>query len=330
MNKLAAYQNSLWLADPDLFPRYIALATARPCPPRSEVLAHHRDQMRLAAELPELAIPSSGASDPAELAEKGAKSIRAVKGKVGVIPVHGPLEQRTTTELLKAGGTGMDFVAAGLDSLLANDKIGAIVLHIDSPGGSSWGTQELADKIHGNRGQKPIYAMADTLMASAAYWIGSAADMVIATPAASSATVGSIGVLWMHVDESKALEAAGVKVTVVHAAKYKAEKSPFAPLSDEARATVQANVDSIYEAFVGGVKRNRNTTTEDVKKNYGEGRVLSPTQALKVGMIDRIMTFADLIGKLTGGSPGTGGGAEASAAMQARLRLSRGLRERTE
>ena len=81
---------------------------------------------------------------------------------------------------------------AAFDRAAADSSIGAIVLNIDSPGGSVYGVEELADKIYKARGTKPVYAVANSLAASAAYWIGSAASQLYVTP---SGEVGSIGVL---------------------------------------------------------------------------------------------------------------------------------------
>ena len=254
------------------------------------------------------------ANSPEAIAEANAiraeapRAIRAVKGKIGVIPIYGPVDQRMSGELEKAGGTPLDFVSAALDNLLGNQSVGAIVLRFDSPGGNVNGVQELADKIYEGRSVKPIYAIADSLAASAAAWLASAATMFVSTPAGGAATVGSIGVYVMHVDQSAAMEKEGVKVTMVSAGKYKTEFSPYGPLSAEAKAEAQARVDTIYDQFAAALRRNRDTTIDNVRQNYGQGRVLTAQQALSVGLIDRIMSYQELIDKLTGGGAQAMGG----------------------
>jgi signal peptide peptidase SppA len=230
------------------------------------------------------------------------RAIRAVKGKVGVIPIYGPVDQRMTSELEKAGGTPLDFVSAALDSLLANTSVGAIVLRFDSPGGSVQGVQELGDRIYAARAEKPIFAIADSLAASAALWLASAASMFISTPGANSVTVGSHGVYTMHVDKSKALENEGVKITMVSAGKFKGEGAPHQPLSAETVAYLQERVDSIMAQFTASLAKFRDKAPGYVRDNFGQGRMLTAQQALDVGVIDRVLTFTELIAKLTGGA----------------------------
>ena len=87
-------------------------------------------------------------------------------------------------------------------------SISAIVLDVDSPGGSVFGVEELATEIRAARGTKPVVAVANSMAASAAYWIASQADELVITP---GGMVGSIGVLTAHEDISKAQEMAGIK-----------------------------------------------------------------------------------------------------------------------
>jgi signal peptide peptidase SppA len=240
------------------------------------------------------------------------RAIRAVgQGKkIGVIPVWGPVDQRMTAELDKAGGTPLDFVSRSFDAMMANAAVGAIVMHIDSPGGSVYGTQELADKIYNARGEKPVYAIADSMAASAAYWIATSASMLICTPGGD---VGSVGVYCLHVDESKALEMEGLSVTFVSAGKHKVELASTSPLSVEAKAHLQESVDATYDKFVGAVARNRGVSVATVRDNYGQGRVIRADKALAAGMIDRILTFEELLSKLVGQQQSSDSKAKASA-----------------
>jgi len=299
MHPLTAYHQSIWLAEPIALQRVAAkVLSFKTCfTPRevAEARQAERERMQLAIES---ATPSRGIDDPAEVHAESSKAIRAVKGKIGLIPIHGPVEQHLSSELMKAGGTALDWVSQGLDKMLANEQIGAIVLHMDCPGGVVYGVQELSDKIFAGRDRKPIYSMVDSMACSAGYWIATAATMTICTPGGD---VGSVGVYIMHVDHSMALEAEGVKVTMVHAGKHKVEMAPYAPLTEEAKGELQSRVDTIEEKFHAALRHNRATTLEDVRSNYGQGRVVAADKALKLGMIDRIMTFDALMSKLTGG-----------------------------
>lgn len=336
MNPLRAYQHSVWLSEPTAFQRLAARVLAyKTCFTMREIVEARAERLAsIRADL-EGAIVGNGIDSEivrqecshlscmrcgstvsyidraqvqcdsgcgiefeSDMKAEAPKTIRAVKGKVGIIPIHGPVDQRLSSELMKAGGTPLDYVSQAIDRMASNDQVGAIVLHMDCPGGTVYGVQELSDKIYAARGSKPIYAMVDSMACSAGYWIASAATMMICTPGGD---VGSVGVYIMHVDESAAMEAEGIKVTMVHAGKHKVEMAPFAPLSEEAKAELQGRVDAIETKFHAALKRNRNTSTEDVRANYGQGRVIAAEPALRAGMIDRIMTFDALMQKLTGG-----------------------------
>lgn len=291
---LALIHGTSWLAEPG----YIRLAMVRlrtftACATPRELAEYSREKKEEFRDPVRHA--SLGTEHPAEKAE--VKAIRAVKGKVGVINIMGPIQQRATSELRKLGGTATEWIGLSLDALLADSSVGAIVLHIDSPGGSSYGVEELSDKIYKAREQKTIYAHADSMACSAAYWIASAASMVLCTPGGD---VGSVGVYCVHVDESKKFETQGIKVTWVHAGKYKVEANNTEPLADEARAMIQEGVNETYDKFVSALKRNRSTSRAHIEEHYGQGRVLSADKALKAGLIDRIMTYEQLLDRLTG------------------------------
>jgi len=250
----------------------------------------------LASDEPDEQIRARFNSAPRPAAQNGAG--------VGVVQIVGPISQRTTLlEALFGFGTSTNSVAAQVKALVSDPGVKAIVLDIDSPGGSVFGVQELAQIILDARDVKPVIAMANSLMASAAYWIGSAASEVVASP---SAMVGSVGVVVVHMDESKMLEMIGVKPTFITAGKYKAEGDPAQPLSDAARERLQAMVDQYYAAFVGGVARGRGVPVAHVRTDYGQGRLLTAKEALSVGMVDRIATLDETLGRVLSGKRGMG------------------------
>jgi capsid assembly protease len=246
-----------------------------------------------------------------------ARAVRAVKGKVGVIPVHGPVEQRTSCGGLMLGGCSTEEIGAALDALLAARDVDGIILHVDSPGGGVGGVEEVADKLREARGKKPLYAIADSMAASAALWIGSSAETFVATP---SGEVGALGVFVLHVDQSRANAKQGLDVSIIRAGKYKAEGNPFEPLSDDARAALQASVDYTYGKFTRAMAANRGVSVAHVRSKFGQGRVMNADDALAAQLIDRIMTFSQLLGKLTGGAGGGGVVARNASAEVLRLR----------
>jgi signal peptide peptidase SppA len=224
-------------------------------------------------------------------AKQRATPYRNVAGNIAQIQIFGTLAQRFGA--LESGGTTTEQIGGWFDQAMADPNIGAIVLQIDSPGGSVHGMTELASKIYNARGTKPIVAVCDSLMASAAYWIGSAADQIVVTP---SGEIGSIGVLAVHVDDSEADAKAGVKTTVFRSTEHKAEG--IGPLSEDSSGYMQSRVMDYHNMFVSDIARNRKTSVSKVNEDYGKGRVFGAEQAVKVGMADRVATLATVIGEM--------------------------------
>lgn len=244
-----------------------------------------------------LNIKAQGGSIDAEvLAELRAAARERPKlranGDIAVLPLVGTISQRIDMMSEMSGGVTVEAFTKEFRALLNDPTVAAIVLDVDSPGGTVTGIEELSTEIFKARGIKPISAVANSLAASAAYWIASAADELAVSP---SAIVGSIGVIAAHEDWSAADAMAGVKTTLITAGQYKAEGNPFEPLSDEARATIQKRVDEAYGMFTKAVARNRGVSVETVRTGFGEGRVVGAKEAVSLGMADRVATLDDVI-----------------------------------
>lgn len=232
--------------------------------------------------------------------------------KVAVLPLFGTIIPRGDMFEEASGATSVETFGKRFMDLVNNPEIGAIVLDVNSPGGQAGGIEEAAKKVYDARGQKRIIAVANHLMASAAYWIGTAADELVVTP---SGEVGSVGVFAVHEDWSKALENEGLKITVIKDGKYKAEGNPYEPLSDEAHAAIQARVSEIYDRFVENVAKHRGVKSAIVRNGFGEGRVVGAEEAVKLGMADRIATLDEVISGLLDDG-GEGGVQNAEGRMQ--------------
>lgn len=222
--------------------------------------------------------------------------MNAVTGGVAVIPLRGLITPRPSfISLLFGGGGGLIGFRDRLRDALASDEISAIVLDIDSPGGSTDLVTETAAEIRAARDVKPVIAVANTWAASAAYWLASQASELVVT---ASGEVGSIGVFSIHEDVSKLEEDLGIKTTLISAGKYKTEGNPYEPLSDEARAALQAKVDQYYDMFVNDVAKGRGVKASAVKSGYGEGRMIPAKQAVELGMADRIDSLEATIARI--------------------------------
>jgi signal peptide peptidase SppA len=214
-------------------------------------------------------------------------------GGVAVIPVSGVIGKKMNMMSQISGGASTQLIERDIKAALSDAEINSILLHIDSPGGTVDGTQTLADVVTMAKEYKPVMAFADGLMASAAYWIGSAASEIVSSSVTTQ--VGSIGVVTSHTDISKAEEQAGYKVTEISAGKYKRMTSQHAPLSKEGKALLQDQVDQLYTIFVDAVAINRGTDAETVLEDMADGRVFLSSDAQARGMIDHIATIETTI-----------------------------------
>lgn len=175
-----------------------------------------------------------------------------------------------------------DEIAAAVQR--ASSDAAALVLNISSPGGEVTGIEELGATIAGAK--IPTFSFTDSLMASAAFWVGSQADAVYSTP---SAQVGSIGVYAPVIDISEALKKFGVKVELFKAGKYKAAGFPGQPLTEEQRALFQSRVDGIHEQFKAAVTSKR----KQVSAESMEGQVFLGREAAGRGLVSGLETSLD-------------------------------------
>ena len=253
---------------------------------------------------PEMLTVLSTQIEPPPESEARTPRLPTVKGKIAVLPLTGVLTHRRAGGLMGFlfGGTSMQEWGAQFDQMMADPSVSGIVIDGDTPGGTVAGTPELAAKVLAARGQgKPIIGVANTSVGSAGYYVLSQADQVVVSP---SGEVGSIGVLAVHFDESAALEAAGIKPTIIQAGEFKTEQANFGPLSEEAREFKQQQINREYAAFVGAVAKGRGKTPAVVRDTFGRGRMIQAEEAVERGMADRVATLEEvLVGMMPKGTP---------------------------
>lgn len=219
-------------------------------------------------------------------------------GSVAVLPLYGVLSHRMNLFSSISGGTSTAMFAAGLQDLMKDPAVQAIVIDGDTPGGAVAGTEEAALVVQEARRQdvKPIVLVANTLVASGGYWIGSQAHEIVASP---SSRVGSIGIAYEHTDVSKANEVQGVKTTLVRMPPGKMAVNQYEPLTDETRDVVLGQLQPFYDMFVSAVARGRGVSASAVRDGYGQGAVLSAPEALAAQMVDRIDTIEHTVNRLS-------------------------------
>lgn len=219
---------------------------------------------------------------------------------VAVIPIDGIISKKMNLFSQISGGASTQLIERDFHQAMDDPEVHSIILHADTPGGSVDGTAELGQVIFEARGTKPIYTLADGLMASAGVWIGSAADQIFMT--SDTTLVGSIGVVTQHVDYSERHKQMGIKVTEIYAGKYKRIDSAYKPLSDEAHEHIQSEIDYLYSIFVDTVAKHRGTTPDDVLARMADGKIFVGQQAIDAGLVDGVATLDQLIEMLSNGA----------------------------
>lgn len=203
---------------------------------------------------------------------------------IAVIPIQGTLVQKLGTLRPYSGMTGYDGIRQSFLTALIDPDVKAIALDIDSPGGEVAGCFDLVDTIYNARGDKPIWSILNESAYSAAYAIASAADRITVP---RTGGVGSIGVIWMHVDWSAALQNNGFKVTFVTYGDQKADGHPELPLSPDAQARFQADINMMGELFVNTVARNRKIAADSVRDT--QAGVFLGKPGVEAGLADAVM-----------------------------------------
>jgi len=207
-------------------------------------------------------------------------------GGVARIPIRGVLVQQLGALRPWGGMTGYDGIRQSVLMALADPDVRAIALDIDSPGGEVAGCFDLADMLYEARGEKPIWAILNEQACSSAYALASAAD-VVTVPRTGS--IGSIGIIYLHVDWSQAQRDAGLTVTLLTYGDRKADGHPAVPLSEEARARLEADIETMGELFVQTVARNRGLTCQAVRDT--EAATYLGACGVEAGLADAVMAL---------------------------------------
>lgn len=214
--------------------------------------------------------------------------------QVALIPLYGLMTQRADWFDQMSGMVSTDEIGRLVDGAASDPAIEAIVLDIDSPGGSVYGVEQLALKIRAANEKKKVIAVANSLAASGAYWVASNASELVVSP---DGELGSVGVYVMHRDVSRALDASGTKVTYIKAGKHKTAGNPYEPLGADAAAELQKSVDDYYDLFVRAVARGRGVSLTAVRDGFGQGGTVRAKQAVAEGMADKVGTLDDVLGR---------------------------------
>lgn len=232
---------------------------------------------------------------------------------VGIVRIEGAIYDGSTTSLFGGEALAQEIIDQ-LDSAADDPSIAAVVLRINSPGGSASASWEIAEAIRRvqEAGKPVVVSMGDTA-ASGGYWIASAADYIVATP---STMTGSIGVIMEMANLEALYEKIGYRSEVLKSGPYKDIGSSSREMLPEEREILQSMINQIYEQFIQVVAEGRKMDPAAVRA-IADGRVMTGTQAVELGLVDEIgdlheacLVAADLAGiegdpwveELSGGS----------------------------
>ncbi len=224
-------------------------------------------------------------------------------GTVAIIPITGTIVSGRVTPGLFSPGTGSEEVMERLRQAARDPAVKAVVLRLNSPGGTAAGAQEIAAEVDNLRrsGKKVVVSMGDAA-ASGAYWIASRADKIVANP---GTLTGSIGVIMQTQDLQGLYNKLGINTRTFKSGPYKDMGSPSRPVTPEERNIFQGMVDDIYDQFLRAVSEGRKMELDRVRK-LADGRVYTGRQAQKLGLVDELGNLRDavrLAGRLAGLGP---------------------------
>lgn len=272
----------LWAITPEAFQRIVAeeLRTQPEAAPHPAALPPEASALPSAPSSPQTLLASFlGQDRDASFSER----FGTVQG-VAVIPVSGTIQRASTWR-----GTGRQEVQTMLALALEDPAVKGILFDICSPGGEAAGVHELGQCIAAARRQKPCAAYADSLCASAAYWLAAATGRVFA---GASATVGSIGVVYRHSNWSAAYKDYGVTFTYVTAGSQKIVGADNSPLSDRDKEILQGRVNAIYELFTADVAQHMGLAL-DARDRWADGRCFMGQEALDLGLVSALAMSRD-------------------------------------
>ena len=206
--------------------------------------------------------------------------------KVGVIPIEG---------IIGDAGEIIDQINEFADS----NGIRAVVLRIDTPGGSVAPSQEIYQAVRELRKKKKVVVSMGSVAASGGYLIAVAADRIVANP---GTITGSISAVMHYANVEELLKKVGVRSSVIKSGKFKDIGSPVREMTAEERSLIQGIVDDIYDQFVRTVSENRKIPLSKIVQ-LADGRVFTGRQAKELGLIDDLGGLQDavlLAGRLSG------------------------------
>lgn len=216
-----------------------------------------------------------------------------VMRQIRVLSISGGLVPRPIPGLCDPGPPSYAAIGQHIDAALEDDTVAAIVLRVDSPGGLASGLFDLTDHIHASRGTKPIIGVVDDMAYSAAYALVAACDEVWVS---RTGGVGSVGCAAFHFSQAGYNQQIGLEVTPIYSGSHKIDFNPHFPLSEEAKALAQADVDNLRTLFVESVANYRGLSVDVVSGT--EAKTFTGQAGIDLGFATHLGTFGDAMASL--------------------------------
>ncbi|MGL4798886.1 MAG: signal peptide peptidase SppA [Cellulosilyticaceae bacterium] len=211
---------------------------------------------------------------------------------IDLLYIEGTIGEASTS-MLSTPTYDHQFIIDSLDALIADESSQALILFIDSPGGSVYHTDEIYLKLLDYKATgRPIYASLGSTAASGGYYLASAADYIVCNRNTLTGSIGVIGASF--IDLSEFLSKHGIRVHTVTAGENKGMGNPYEPMTEEQLAIYQAVLDDTHQQFIEIVATGRQMAIEDVR-SLADGRIYTARQALELGLVDELGTLEDTI-----------------------------------
>ena len=212
--------------------------------------------------------------------------------KIALIHVEGVIVGGRGQGGLLGDGSGMDSVIRQIQAARDDETVRAVVLRINSPGGSAPASQEVGEELKKLRSAgKPVVASMGDIAASGGYWIAALCDRIYANP---GTITGSIGIYIPYANYEELFKKIGVHGEKIKSGPHKDMLSPERPMTDAERAILQEMVDDLYDQFVAVVAEGRKMELDRVRR-LADGRIYTGRQAKKLGLVDEMGTQEDAV-----------------------------------
>jgi protease-4 len=214
--------------------------------------------------------------------------------KIAIIEVEGMLINARGGGFLQPTENKLSLFTQQLEAAARDADVKAVVLRINSPGGTVTCSDTMYTQIRKFRETtgKPVIASTQEVAASGAYYLACGCDQIVAHP---TSVIGSIGVIFETFDVSGGLAKLGIRTEAIKSGDLKDMGTPLKPLAPEARAVMQGMIDQYHQRFVNVVQSNRKLSSDSTLQTVTDGRVFSGEQAMQFGLVDRLGTLEDAI-----------------------------------